>query len=559
MNIVIRAYPLSSEYLRAFEKVTGSIPVYLILSELRRLPLPIIIAKLRPSGLENLFLPLEDINSFALLPILKMLAAVSNAKSRYIVTPGLALKPFSRLEAIPDLFNLVIASIQGRIALLKSGREIKSLLRLPLQEVKRPSVTRLLYLKTNLWYGVKAGGSVGHVAGVVNGFCRHGYALNFIASEPPVMTDPKVAFHRIKPLRTFGLPPEVNVYRFSNGLMKQIPGMSLTRPGFVYQRLSVGDYSGPVLARTFKVPLVIEYNGSEVWIAQKWGIPLRYHNLAVKAEEVCLRHAHLIVVVSEVLKEELVSRGFPVNRILVYPNCVDPEVFNPERFGESDLMNIRNQYGLSKETTVATFIGTFGEWHGVEVLAAAIRQMVEDDEVWLKKYRLHFLLVGDGLKMQAVRKTLADRRCQSYFTLAGLIPQERAPLYLAASDILLAPHVSNSDGSRFFGSPTKLFEYMAIGKGIIASDLEQIGEVLRNSFKPDNLPVRPPDSTQTELAVLCKPGDVRDLITGIRFLTERNLWRQHLGKNARQEVQAKYTWNKQVAAILDRVKRIGEV
>ncbi len=56
--------------------------------------------------------------------------------------------------------------------------------------------------------------------------------------------------------------------------------------------------------------------------------------------------------------------------------------------------------------------------------------------------------------------------------------QSEAPTYLAISDIVVSPTVPNPDGSPFFGSPTKLFEYMAMGKPIVASDLDQIGEVL---------------------------------------------------------------------------------
>ena len=58
---------------------------------------------------------------------------------------------------------------------------------------------------------------------------------------------------------------------------------------------------------------------------------------------------------------------------------------------------------------------------------------------------------------------------------------------LAACDVLASPHMGNPDGTRFFGSPTKLFEYMAMGRAIVASDLEQIGEVLEHVEDPARL------------------------------------------------------------------------
>jgi len=56
---------------------------------------------------------------------------------------------------------------------------------------------------------------------------------------------------------------------------------------------------------------------------------------------------------------------------------------------------------------------------------------------------------------------------------AGHVEHAQVPALLDACDILLSPHVPLEDGSEFFGSPTKLFEYMAMGKGIIASRLGQ--------------------------------------------------------------------------------------
>ena len=69
---------------------------------------------------------------------------------------------------------------------------------------------------------------------------------------------------------------------------------------------------------------------------------------------------------------------------------------------------------------------------------------------------------------------------EKYITLTGMIFFIRVSQYLAAYDILVSPHVPNSDGAPFFGSPTKLFEYMTTGKGIVASNLDQIGEVLKH-------------------------------------------------------------------------------
>jgi glycosyltransferase involved in cell wall biosynthesis len=286
---------------------------------------------------------------------------------------------------------------------------------------------------------------------------------------------------------------------------------------------------------------------------------LRDPALAELAEEVSLKHAHLVVTISDVLRDELIERGVPAERIVTYPNCIDPHVFDPQRFSEEENAVLRARYNIAPDAIVGTFVGTFGQWHGVEVLAAAIRQLVDDDAEWLRRHKVHFLLVGDGLNMPKVREILEGEKYAPFHTLTGLVPQDQAPSHLAVSDFLLSPHAPNADGSRFFGSPTKLFEYMAMGKGIVASDLDQIGEVLSPSLPvSQTLPehdLDAGDDAAEAIAVLCRPGDVAELARGIRFVVEHPNWRRHLGDNARRKALAHYTWDHHVAAILEGLQR----
>jgi glycosyltransferase involved in cell wall biosynthesis len=560
MNVALVAYPLSEKYRSEFEAGIGGSLEYWKLGEMRRLPWRKLLTQLRASNLDSLYLPIEDPDSLALAPLLKLIAAVSRAKRLILVSPELVCRPFRRLQAVFGLAGLVWASFHGQYSLWRSYCLMRSLLKQPLSRVAFGKSGRIFYLKPNLWYGVKAGGSVGHVAGVVNEFLRQGYEIDLVASEmPELVSAERIGFRRITPLRYYGLPPEINLYRFSRQLQRQVRGMIAEhglKPDFVYQRLSTADASGAILTREFKIPLVLEYNGSEVWAFDNWGTSLIYRETALQAETLSLLSAQLIVVVSEALRDELLARGIPGEKIVAYPNGIDPARFDPERFSQEERADLRNKYGLGADAVVATFIGTFGAWHGIEILAQAIRRMVDEDEPWLAEKRLRFLLVGDGLKMPLVREILAGPKYQPYYTLTGLIPQDQAPLYLAASDVLLSPHVANRDGSRFFGSPTKLFEYMAMGKGIVASDLEQIGQILKNSLRAAYLPKQPPQPGQPELAVLGQPGAVGDLISGIRFLTENPGWRDCLGKNAQKEALAKYTWERHVLAIQDRLQQI---
>jgi glycosyltransferase involved in cell wall biosynthesis len=306
------------------------------------------------------------------------------------------------------------------------------------------------------------------------------------------------------------------------------------------------------------VPLVLEYNGSEAWVAKNWGRPLRYHVTAVLAEEVALRHAHVIVTVSDVLRSELLDRGVESDRIVTYPNCVDPKVYDPARFSAEENAALRKQLGLDPTDVVATFVGTFGQWHGVDVLAHAIRKMVLERRDLLDALRLRFVLVGDGLKMSTVRTALSGIGAEPYVHLTGLVAQREAPRFLAASDILLSPHVANADGSRFFGSPTKLFEYMAMGRGIVASDLDQLGDILQPAIKLHRGDQGGLGAAQSQaVAVLVEPGNVEQLICGVELLARDAALRRALGRNAYQLARERYTWQHHVAAILSAMNRLG--
>jgi len=111
-------------------------------------------------------------------------------------------------------------------------------------------------------------------------------------------------------------------------------------------------------------------------------------------------------------------------------------------------------------------------------------------------------------------------------TFVGVIKHEQAPAYLNTCVILVSPHEDMADGSPFFGSPTKLFEYMAMGKGIIASRVGQLREILQH--KTD--------------AILVEPKDPKDLARGIVCLINDLELRDSLGKAAQEKVLARYTW-----------------
>lgn len=386
---------------------------------------------------------------------------------------------------------------------------------------------KIHYFRTDYTFHTPAGGSVGHIAGVANAFHRTGHPIEIFTMERPAEIDPEIKITTIPPNKFYNNISDLREIAYNYKFNSQIPfDTTKSSTNFIYQRYSAFNFSGVYLSQKHRVPLILEFNGSEAWIAKNWGTPFAQQSLAEKIELLNLQLATLIVVVSDAMKEQVMAQGIPAEKILSHPNCIDPQKFHPK----IDPNPIRKKLNLEDKTVVG-FIGTFGPWHGIDLLAKAIKPAIT------KNPNLHFLLIGDGALLPEVKKIIAENQVESHVTLTGLIPQNEAPDYLAACDILTSPTMPNSDGTKFFGSPTKLFEYMGMGKPIIASNIDQIGQIL----------------THNENALLTKPGDLDSLTEAILTLSTSPELRAKLGQAAHQEATNKYTWQKNIEAVLKKL------
>lgn len=401
---------------------------------------------------------------------------------------------------------------------------------------------KLLYLRTVHAFNLTAGGSVGHTAGVINAFKQH-IDIQVVSNDALVGVNCDINI--VKPTIISFLPSAVNEMLYNIKLIRKFPDISSFDA--IYHRYSGFSFAGAFLARKKELPLVLEFNSSDVWKIKYWEQPKNglvglfeklLQNLFTLPmvqflERYNLDRASVIVVVSEVLKENLLKRKVPLEKILVNPNGADPTIYSPDVTGE----RIRVKYNL-QDKTVLGFIGTFGPWHGVVELANAIIRFydVHPD----KSGQSRFILIGDGNLMPDVQNIISASPYADKVIFTGTIPQHQGPEYLAACDVLLSPHVPNPDGSAFFGSPTKLFEYMAMGKPIIASNLNQIGQVLEHK----------------KTAYLVEPGSIDQLAEAMNTLVEQPQLCELLGENARAEVVSKYTWQIHSQKILEKLNTL---
>jgi glycosyltransferase involved in cell wall biosynthesis len=393
----------------------------------------------------------------------------------------------------------------------------------PGQEEGHTVPRRVLYLRSQLWLGLAGGGSVAHTAGVISGLLAAGAAVQVVSSDRLVGV---VAATRV-------VRPEV----WFDGWLRELEDLAYNvaftrealrtarafRPDLIYQRHTAFNVSGAVLARVLHVPLVLEFNSSEVWKGRYWG-GLRLERAAVRVERLNLLAADRVVVVSRVLRDELVAQGVPAQRIVVNPNGVDPGLFRPDAGGQQ----VRRELGLCSAVVVG-FSGTFGAWHGIPTLARALGLVLA------ARANAHWLLLGDGPLRQLIDQALAGQDAWARrVTSVGMRPHAEMPAYLAACDVLVSPHGKQADGGEFFGSPTKLYEYMASGRPIVASNLGQIAEVLTNE---DSALLTPPDDAEALAAAVVRLVDDADL-------------RARLGAAARAAAVRHHTWRQNAERVL---------
>jgi glycosyltransferase involved in cell wall biosynthesis len=231
------------------------------------------------------------------------------------------------------------------------------------------------------------------------------------------------------------------------------------------------------------------------------------------ASAFCFRRATAIIAVSNQLKAHLARTWqIPAEKIIVLPNGADVNKFHPD----ASQKEARLRLGLNDAPT-AVFVGGFYPWHAPLHLIEAFAQTSQS----LPEAQL--CLVGNG-PMRAQTEARARELGLDGVIFAGAVSHEQIPDWLTAADIALAPYAPLERELWF--SPLKLFEYMAAGKAIVASDMGQVAEVIQDGHNGILIPV----------------GDVAGFAAAMAELLTDKGKRDQLGQHARQQAISRHSW-----------------
>ncbi len=229
-----------------------------------------------------------------------------------------------------------------------------------------------------------------------------------------------------------------------------------------------------------------------------------------------------VITITDALREELIGEGVDPEAILVARDGVHLHRF----VGLPDAPTARTHLGLPADTPLVVYAGQLYKWKGVDTLVEAMGRLPD--------VRL-MVVGGDKINLDRV-VALAQQHAPGRVTFTGTIPSLAVPFHLAAADVIALPNTATEAISARYTSPLKLFEAMASGRPIVASDIPSLREVLTDGYN----------------ARMVTPDDPEALANGIRSLVDDPDGMRRLSARAQQDVQA-YDWSargQQVARFL---------
>jgi glycosyltransferase involved in cell wall biosynthesis len=378
--------------------------------------------------------------------------------------------------------------------------------------------------------GTNVGGAVTHVSGVLGGFRSAGLRVALVTVDEPAPQVREVIddLVRIPPMPRYArVTADVTAVasnRFARSVIERAAAM--LRPAFIYQRNDTYVTAGVEVGRRVGIPVVLEWNSSLVWTRTNWNELRRLNRmllpLLTAAESYVATHADVVAAVSQQAARMAIEVGAPPERVAVVPNAVDMRAIDAGRA----LARPRRD----RDVSLVGWVGSFGPWHGAPVLVEAVRLLPS----WVQA-----VMIGDGNERHQCEALARRLGVWDRIEWTGALPHVETVRLLAGCDVLASPHVP-LDGQAFFGSPTKLFEYMAIGRPIVASALEQLGEVLEDR----------------RTARLVQPNDPVELARAIEELLREPDRGHRLGAAARAEAQNAHRWEDRAGTILERLAMV---
>jgi glycosyltransferase involved in cell wall biosynthesis len=457
--------------------------------------------------------------ALSLMPVRERYIVDEEARVVHRIGSGGLAPGFAHVSADALWDALVIAREAARLSYRRNGSDVV--------DPSQAGVPCVLAV----WPGSSMGfgGSLAHITGILGGFKRSGLRVGVLTRAPlPKRLQRIVDDFEVTPPLSEASRLTWETEQISANRALRRAGRELARrlkPTFVYQRHSPFLVGGADLAAGLGIPLILEWNGSQVWVRKNWkgeGSSLLARvldPLLLSMERNVLSRASLVSAVSREASEMAFRVGAKPERTIVVPNAVD--------VGEVDAALTTAESKRDNGGPLLGWAGSFGPWHGAEVAVRAMAKLPET---------ISLRMIGTGNEWVACKRLAESLGVGTRVEMTGALGHDETMQKLAECDVLLSPHTPLRS-QPFFGSPIKIFEYMAIGKPIVVSRLGQLGELFEEGVT----------------ARMVTPGDVDELADAVMEVLGSPDRGRALGEAARRVAEREHSWDGRARAILERL------
>ena len=289
------------------------------------------------------------------------------------------------------------------------------------------------------------------------------------------------------------------------------------------------------LGERYGLPVVYEVRGfwEDTWLSRHPdGTELASSELYRRSRDLetrCMQAADLVVTLGEAMREEIVARGIPAEKVLIVPNAVSEEFLQPL----PDAAALRKELGIAPNEHVVGEVSSLVPHEGIGTLLEATRLLRE------RGLPVRALIVGDGPERPALQRQAADLGLAEAAIFTGRVPAAKVREFHALLDVFVVPRTP--DRVCQLVTPLKPVEAMASGLCVVTSEVRALAEIIK------------PDVT----GALTIPQDPVALADSLELLVCSPDVRRKLGDNAREWVARDRTWAHNAARYRDAYARLG--
>jgi exopolysaccharide biosynthesis WecB/TagA/CpsF family protein len=298
------------------------------------------------------------------------------------------------------------------------------------------------------------------------------------------------------------------------------------RVDWVYERLASLQSLGWLFQRR-GIPWILETNAVQFAEASTSRKAVVLRSLSRWLEIAAYRRCDVLVCITDSLKELIVREArIDPDKVIVIPNGVDVERFHA----------LRHEPIRLSDTFTVGFVARLVPWQSLDLLlyaAAKLRDM---------GLAIHVVVVGDGPARREWEDlaTSLDLAEQTHFV--GQVSWQDVPRYIAGFDVGFAGHQPSVGASPMFMSPIKLYEYMAMGKPVVASahaDARALVEGKNTGF-------------------LFQSGDIDDLVCALSAAYKACDDLPAMGAAARRQIEEHHSWEARMSTLIEQAQAIIE-